>query len=48
MVNKRASSPTLEGTSGIDDVDVLAEMRAVMDELRRHNQTLEYDVKNIK
>lgn len=37
MVNKRASPPTSEGTSGSDDVDALAEMRVNMDELRYYN-----------
>lgn len=48
MVNKRASSPTLEGTSGSDDVDALEEIHAFVDELHYHNQTFENDVHIIK
>lgn len=48
MVNMRASSPTPEGTSGSSVVDALAEMCVSMDELRRHNQTLEDDVLNTR
>lgn len=39
MVNIKASSPTLEGTSGTGDVEVMAEMRATIDELRRHKRS---------
>lgn len=48
MVNMRVPSPTPEGTSGSGDVNVLEEMRVIMDELRRHNHTLEDDVHNIR
>lgn len=48
MVNKRSSSPTLEGTSGNDDADTFTEKYAAMGELHRHNQTLEDDIHNIK
>lgn len=48
MVNIRAPSTTLEGTSNNGDVDAMTEMHATMDELRHHNQTLEDDVHNIR
>lgn len=48
MVNIRASSPTPEGTSGTCNVNAMAEMRAAMDELQRHNRTLEDDLQNFK
>lgn len=48
MVNRRSSSPTLEGTNSNSDIDTLAKMHAAMDELRHHNQILENDVYNIR
>lgn len=46
MNSRREPSHTLDGTSGIGDVDALAEMRSTMDELHHHNQKLEDNIHN--
>lgn len=48
MVNKIVLSPTPKGTSGTGDANVVVEMRASLDKLWCHNQTLEDDVHNIR
>lgn len=48
MVNKRASSHTLEDTGGSSDVDTLVGIHAAKDELHLHNQTLKEIVHNIR
>lgn len=48
MVNKSAHSYTPKHTEGSRDVNVMTEICAAMDELYRHNQTLEDDILNIQ
>lgn len=48
MVNRRASTLTLEDTIGSGDADALTKMRATIDKLRHHNQTFEDNDYNIR
>lgn len=48
MMNKRASFPMPGGTTGIGDVEAMAEICIVMDELRHHKRTLEDDIHNTR
>lgn len=47
MVNMRAHSLTPEDIGGSSDANAMAEMCAAIDELCRHNKTLENNVLNI-
>lgn len=48
MVSWRHSSSTLKGTNISGDTDATTEIRAPIDELRRHNWMLEDDIHNIR
>lgn len=48
MVNMRAFSPMPEDNRGNNDVNVMEEMRASVDELHRQNQTLKDNILNIQ
>lgn len=47
MVSRISPSPTPKGTGSSGDTDAMAEIRAAMEELQCHNQTLEDDVQSI-